>query len=180
MASIITATTTSGLTQSADNSGVLQLASGTGNLVTVPSVTGTVMVSGNIPTFYAYLNSTQAVTGGVWTKVQLNAELFDTANAFNTSTNRFTPLVAGYYQINAQPGGIDTTYSGGNASAIYKNGVYYSSAYIANTGIPTISNLVYLNGSTDYVELYVYLGTSQNLTAGAGVNYLSGFLARAA
>ena len=180
MASIITATTTSGLTQSADNSGVLQLASGTGNLVTVPSVTGTVMVSGNIPTFYAYLNSTQAVTGGVWTKVQLNAELFDTANAFNTSTNRFTPLVAGYYQINAQPGGIDTTYSGGNASAIYKNGVYYSSAYIANTGIPAISNLVYLNGSTDYVELYVYLGTSQNLTASAGSNYLSGFLARAA
>ncbi|CAB4157101.1 hypothetical protein UFOVP678_3 [uncultured Caudovirales phage] len=180
MASIITATTTSGLTQSADNSGVLQLASGSGNLVTVPSVTGTVMVSGNIPTFYAYLNSTQAVTGGVWTKVQLNAELFDTANAFNTSTNRFTPLVAGYYQINAQPGGIDTTYSGGNASAIYKNGAYYSSAYIANTGIPAISNLVYLNGSTDYVELYVYLGTSQNLTASAGSNYLSGFLARAA
>ena len=46
MASIITATTTSGLTQSADNSGVLQLASGTGNLVTVPSGTGTAVVNG--------------------------------------------------------------------------------------------------------------------------------------
>jgi hypothetical protein len=45
MASIITATTTSGLTQSADNSGVLQLASGTGNLVTVPSVTGTMITT---------------------------------------------------------------------------------------------------------------------------------------
>ncbi len=45
MASIITATTTSGLTQSADNSGVLQLASGTGNLVTVPSVTGTMLTN---------------------------------------------------------------------------------------------------------------------------------------
>jgi hypothetical protein len=46
MASIITATTTSGLTQSADNSGVLQLASGAGNLVTVPSGTGTAVVNG--------------------------------------------------------------------------------------------------------------------------------------
>jgi len=45
MASIITATTTSGLTQSADNSGVLQLASGAGNLVTVPSVTGTMITT---------------------------------------------------------------------------------------------------------------------------------------
>jgi len=46
MASIITATVASGLTQSADNSGVLQLASGTGNLVTVPSGTGTAVVNG--------------------------------------------------------------------------------------------------------------------------------------
>ena len=45
MASVITATTTSGLTQSADNSGVLQLASGAGNLVTVPSVTGTMLTN---------------------------------------------------------------------------------------------------------------------------------------
>jgi len=61
MASIITATTTSGLTQSADNSGVLQLASGTGNLVTIPSVTGTAMVSGNMPAFNAYVGSAFSV-----------------------------------------------------------------------------------------------------------------------
>ena len=48
MASIITATTTSGLTQSADNSGVLQLASGAGNLITVPSTTGTMALTSQI------------------------------------------------------------------------------------------------------------------------------------
>jgi len=48
MASVITATTTSGLTQSADNSGVLQLASGTGNLVTVPSSTGTMALTSGL------------------------------------------------------------------------------------------------------------------------------------
>jgi len=48
MASIITATVSSGLTQQADNSGVLQLASGTGNLVTVPSATGTMALTSTI------------------------------------------------------------------------------------------------------------------------------------
>jgi hypothetical protein len=48
MASIITATTTNGLTQAADNSGVLQLASGAGNLITVPSTTGTMALTSQI------------------------------------------------------------------------------------------------------------------------------------
>ncbi len=83
MASIITATTTSGLTQSADNSGVLQLASGTGNLVTVPSVTGTAMVSGNMPAFSASRSgSDQSITTATWTKAQWNNELIDTANCY--------------------------------------------------------------------------------------------------
>ena len=64
MASIITATVSSGLTQQADNSGVLQLASGAGNLVTIPSVTGTAMVSGNMPAFAAYPSVNQTVTSG--------------------------------------------------------------------------------------------------------------------
>jgi hypothetical protein len=48
MASIITATTTNGLTQAADNSGVLQLASGAGNLITVPSATGTMLTNKSV------------------------------------------------------------------------------------------------------------------------------------
>ena len=186
MASIITATTSSGLTQSADNSGVLQLASGTGNLVTVPSVTGTMITTastfaGTGPAFYAYLNQTQSFTSGVYTKVQLNAELFDTANAFDSTTNyRFTPQVAGYYQINCQAGSISSTYSGNNIVAIYKNGSIYSSGFLATHGTPILSNLVYLNGTTDYIEFYNQLGTSQNLTASSSTTYLSGFLARSA
>ena len=91
MASIITATTTSGLTQSADNSGVLQLASGTGNLVTVPAVTGTAMVSGNMPTFMAYTLTQQTLSNNVLTKITLDTEEYDTNNNFASS--RFTPTV---------------------------------------------------------------------------------------
>ena len=157
MASIITATTTSGLTQSADNSGVLQLASGTGNLVTVPSVTGTAMVSGNMPAFSAYRNSNQSINSNTWTKVQFNNEDFDTNNNFDSTTNyRFTPTVAGYYQISFYwANGSGSTY---NYASIYKNG----SAFKTNIGNGSggvgagISVLVYFNGSTDYVEAYVF------------------------
>jgi hypothetical protein len=153
MASIITATTSSGLTQSADLSGVLQLASGTGNLVTVPSVTGTAMVSGNMPAFSAYATANQSVTSGVATKITLDAERFDTANCFASS--RFTPNVAGYYQINAtfRATGSSLTSSYLN---LYKNGSVYQrlceidTQQITNLG----SCIVYLNGSTDYIEAY--------------------------
>jgi len=192
MASIITATTTSGLTQSADNSGVLQLASGSGNLVTVPSVTGTAMVSGNMPAFYAgRITSDQSISSSTWTKVQLNYEAFDTANAFDSTTNyRFTPQVAGYYQINGQ-----ITCSGAASLtraivSLYKNGSPYSTGVdIAATANNSqfqvvVANLVYLNGSTDYVELYGFIVATSPIFAYAGISgvgtYMSGCLLRSA
>jgi len=158
MASIITATTSNGLVSSADNSGVLQLASGTGNLVTVPSVTGTAMVSGNMPAFSAYLSSNQTVSSNTYTKVTFDTEEFDTNNNFASS--RFTPTVAGYYQIN---GHVSALTGGDQFCIIYKNGTAYKwgtyivGGYGANT---LVSSLVYLNGSTDYVEIYIYMGNT--------------------
>jgi hypothetical protein len=191
MASVITATTTSGLTQSADNSGVLQLASGTGNLVTVPAVTGTAMVSGNMPAFSAYLTTTPYnVTTATFTKIPFDAELFDTANAFDSTTNyRFTPQVNGYYQVNA---GL---YFSGSAAvtrgiiAFYKNGASYilgnmMSPYTStNNGVAVISALIYCNGSTDYIEVYGRVdGTSPffNGDAGGTQVYFSGSMVRGA
>lgn len=184
MASIITATNSSGLTTSADNSGVLQLASGVGNLVTVPSVTGTAMVSGNMPAFSAYASTSQSVTTSTFTKVTLNVEEFDTNSNFASS--RFTPTVAGYYQINGASNG------GGSASAftrgfvsLYKNG---SENKRGNDNDPSnsngqsvVSSIIYLNGTTDYVELYVFItATSPATGGGIAVTYLNGCLVRAA
>jgi hypothetical protein len=164
--------------------------------VTVPAATGTMLttastavvtqtmlstnVAGNGPAFSAYLNSSQSFTGGVYTKVQLNAEEWDTNNNFDSTTNyRFTPTVAGYYQVNCQAQ-QSSTYSGTNVVAIYKNGAAYKSATLSTYGPPTLSAMVYLNGSTDYIELYTNLGTSQTMTASSVFVYMSGFLARAA
>lgn len=180
MASIITATVASGLTQSADNSGVLQLASGTGNLVTIPSVTGTAMVSGNMPAFSVYLNGNQSVSGSTYTKVAFDVEVFDTNNNF--ASNRFTPTVAGYYQINS---GVTfasaVTYA---QIAIYKNGTLYQTTWSqqssSNYG-QVISSLVYCNGTTDYIEIYGYVAASTpRFNGGADATWFNGVLVRGA
>jgi hypothetical protein len=184
MASVITATTTSGLTQSADNSGVLQLASGTGNLVTVPSVTGTAMVSGNMPAFSAIKTSNQSITQSTWTKITFDSEQFDTASCYSSS--RFTPNVAGYYVINCNIFITTPSTSSYIQHAIYKNGSLFS--LITETQVTTVSYvsvpgsvLIYLNGSTDYIE--IYMNTGFNATAygeATPYTYFQGYLVRAA
>ena len=184
MASIITATTSSGLTQSADNSGVLQLASGTGNLVTVPSVTGTAMVSGNMPAFSAYGSANQGFTSAVTTKITLDTEVFDTNSNFASS--RFTPTIAGYYQINGKAR-ITGTGQTNSSVSIYKNGsqLIIGSFTASGLAFSVVSTITYLNGSTDYVELYGYAETSSGgptfQAIGIGNNCeMTGSLVRAA
>jgi hypothetical protein len=139
---------------------------------TMPAATGTVMVSGNQPAFSAYANASQSVSSNVFTKISFQLEDFDTNNNFDSTTNyRFTPTVAGYYEINSQlylAGTVTTTQL---ILALYKNGSIYQriidtnpSASLSSNSSTTISGsiLVYMNGSTDFLEIYgyYYLGTS--------------------
>jgi hypothetical protein len=184
MASIITATTTSGLTQSADNSGVLQLASGTGNLVTVPSVTGTAMVSGNMPAFAAYQSTAQSLSNAVNTKITFTTEEFDTNSNFASST--FTPTVAGYYQINSVIG-IGGTVGNNYIILLFKNGSEFkrgNQIAVNTAGITclVLSCLVYANGTTDTFDIYGYQnsGVSQNTINNAAQTYFNGSMVRGA
>jgi len=135
--------------------------------VTFPAGTGTAMVSGNMPAFSAYRSGSQNITTATWTKVQLNSEDFDTASCFDSTTNyRFTPTVAGYYQINGAVHLSNATdFILQTRVAIYKNGTSYRYANV-NLAYPTynvindatlqVSALINMNGSSDYLELYCY------------------------
>jgi len=135
------------------------------------------------PAFSCYRNGTQTVSAATFTKVELNAETFDTNNNFDPTTNyRFTPTIAGYYQISALIG-FDTTLTISRAFvAIYKNG----STYVYGLDLPTTvyrapaSVLVYMNGSTDYLELYGWVNGTGTLTfLGDSVNtFMTGVLVR--
>ena len=146
-------------------------------------------VAGTGPAFRAYLSSNQTVTNVTNTKVQLNSENFDTANCFDSTTNyRFTPNVAGYYQINAMIGAGAATALTYNYIQIWKNGTYDSIAiyppYSGSSNYGQLSTLIYMNGTTDYIELYVQLSGTGTLTVSGGntavSTYMSGSLVRAA
>jgi hypothetical protein len=137
---------------------------------TLPAATGTVMVSGNMPAFSAYLSANQTpITSATFTKVQCNTEEFDTASAYDNATNyRFTPQVAGYYQVSGSIN-ITSTTNSEVLCVIYKNGSaakwgsYLSRTATALDASSVVSALIYFNGSTDYVELYGYIGGSGTL-----------------
>ena len=158
---------------------------GTGSL-TVQQNGVTQGIYGNIPAFQAYRTSDQTITTSTFTKVTLNAEVFDTNNNFDTTLNRFTPTIAGYYQISHLISAFNSTTPTRLLTTIYKNGSQhsYGSDSTITTGISSGGNsvLIYFNGTTDYVELYAYItaGTAVVSTLGSPIyTHLCGFLAKA-
>jgi len=152
------------------------------NTVTVAAQTGTLNVAG--PAFSAYNSGNQTVTANVWTKIVFNTKTFDTNNNYDNTTNhRFTPTVAGYYQINALL--YFTTANQNSYIKLYKNGggYLYGSTVLTGAGntstFANFSAVVYANGSTDYFEIYGNTsGTA--ITGGSDVSNFSGCLIRGA
>jgi hypothetical protein len=138
-------------------------------------------VAGNGPAFRAYAGTTTTVPTGAPTKLSFNTENFDTNSNFADS--RFTPTVAGYYQINASAA-IANPWAANATAQIYKNGAKHSAGYqiVGTTAIVTVSDVVYCNGTTDYVEIYgehVASG-SRTFAATQTSTFFSGGLIRAA
>jgi hypothetical protein len=164
--------------------------------VTFPATTGTAMVSGNMPAFSAYSNANQTVSNGVQTKVQLNTELFDTASCFNNTGSTvggipsysFRPNVAGYYQFNIIGGATASSSLTFNYMSLAKNGEAVNLAvygpYAGTSSYGSLTALIYLNGTTDYVELYIRVDGSGTLSINGStppaISIMSASLVRAA
>jgi hypothetical protein len=114
-----------------------------------------------VPSFSARMSATQNVTNSTWTKVQFDTKMWDTDSDFDTTNYKFTPSIAGYYHIN----GMLRVSGSGNCRAvgtkIYKNGADYTNGVfifissLQNTALRSVfSEVVYLNGTTDYIEIY--------------------------
>jgi hypothetical protein len=172
---------------------VLTLPATSGTVVTntAGTVTQTMVatgVAGTGPAFSAFFSGSQTINDNVSAVVALNNEEFDTNNCFdNVSTFRFTPNVAGYYQISGAVYFSTNTVNFVTA-VIAKNGSSLKYGPQAGNGAftygSTVCSIVYLNGTTDYVQLLAYQnsGTSKTLQSSAAplYNYMSGALVRAA
>lgn len=126
----------------------------------------------------------QTITTGTWTKVQLNSESFDLGSCFDSTTNyRWTPNVPGYYQmsISADIGAASALTS--VVSAIYKNGTaaLYGTYMLSPSTtelVTTGGGLIYMNGTTDYLELWTLADGTTPKVKFSPATYMTGFLAR--
>jgi hypothetical protein len=183
MASSINASTSGagGLITTADNTGILQLQSGGTTIATISS-TGLQQNVG-APAFSAYSSASQSTSSNVFLKVACGTEEWDTNSNYDNTTNyRFTPTVAGYYQVNC--------FIALNAAttrliaSIYKNGSQIKKVFdlgdvaaVANGGG---SAIVYCNGSTDYLELYARTANANSVISSGGETMFQAALIRSA
>ena len=147
-------------------------------VVTVPARAGKLAVDG--PAFSAYQSATQTqIAAATQTKILFQTEEFDTNNCFDSS--RFTPNVAGYYQING--GLVWSSTVTQSMINIYKNGSAYKRGQWfggGNGSGSVVSSLVYLNGTTDYIEIYGFTSSAQSPNPDASTTYFNGAMMRAA
>lgn len=143
----------------------------------------TLATLGNGPAFSAYMSATQNISNSVYTKAQFNTEDFDTNSNYDTSNYRFTPTVAGYYQVNTSVYGTGSLITQVNI-AIYKNGSLSKGAvsFIATgTGCGVSTSLViYCNGTTDYLESYILIAGTSPIIQNGQLTYFNGCLIKGA
>ena len=159
----------------------------------------------NNPTFLAYQTTVQSIPSGVVTQLTLDTALFDTDGCYNNTASpvvlngitvpayAFAPDVPGYYQVNS------STYInvGGNVGAnhpvcycyVAKNGdtlagiISGGGVTDGNFGYANASGVIYFNGVSDYIQLFVgqySSGGTKNTDPGLGSasNFLCATLIR--
>jgi hypothetical protein len=138
-----------------------------------------------MPAFSVILSADQSVTASTATIIQLDEVQFDTNNYWDAENYRYTPQIAGYYSFTGQVYGNaaneDLMYG-----ALYKNGtdtLVRQDIRLVPGGtdlslvIANFSGLFYMNGSTDYMQVAIYVNGTSTL-AGAFYTRLHGFLVR--
>ena len=144
----------------------------------------------NTPAFYAYMNANQSVSNSTWTKAQLNAEVFDTDSAFDSTTNyRFTVPSgeAGKYVFSYSTRTTDITTSSMAQIALQKNGTLINAQTSARSypnhvggGYPN-KNIVLDLAAADYIELMLNHNSGSNedfggnSTVTSAATFLSGY-----
>ena len=176
-ATLANAGTVTGIPASAIDSGTIataRLGSGTASSSTFlrgDQTYATPAGGTNTPAFSAERSGAQTVSNETRTTILFNNEFYDSSSAYDTSTGKFTPQVAGKYFINANIGldaQSNNNYYWGFIE-LYKNSTFVAesqqddrSAGDARTRTATVTCVVDMNGSSDFVLIQGYISASSN------------------
>jgi hypothetical protein len=124
----------------------------------------------NIPMFKANIGSAQTIAHNTITKLQFDTKSFDTNSWYDNSTSyRYTPQKAGKYLVIAKVL-YNNSNNGERLIFIYKNGSSVSQDNVYQSGTPkeaiSITSIVEMNGSSDYIEIF-----SKQVTGGNANTY---------
>jgi hypothetical protein len=165
--------------------GTTQLASGS----VTQSILGT-NVAGNGPAFSAYPSAAVSCANVTQTLMTCNTVIYNLGGCYNNTGSTttlnglsvpaysFCPNVAGYYLVTTTTFLVAST--GSIQTQAFKNGSLLLSASCPNisNGVgPSITNLVYLNGTGDYVQFYTYQTSGSTVSTLANRSDLIGFQA---
>ena len=181
----VSATDTNNFLLDTDLAGALRVrrkSDGSGGTVLTIDANGVVAMPSSVVAASAYQSTGQSIPNVTWTKVSLAAEDFDTLGYFDSTTNyRFQPLIGGFYQVSGSL--LFGTSCAVIICAIFKNGTEFKRGVQSGTTGSSgwgsaVSSLVYLNGSSDYLELYGYhsLGSANVTSGGTTGTYFSAIL----
>jgi hypothetical protein len=139
------------------------------NQIQTTAGTGGFSVEANPSVFRAYQITQQTIPNNVETTLQYDTVDFDPNNWYSTSTYRFTPTVAGYYQVTAT-----VRYNTGDDWDICDLYIKKNNSLNITTAdghlrydTNVATGIIYLNGTTDYLhcETLQVSGSSQTLRA---------------
>ena len=132
----------------------------------------TVANFGNTPAFSAYLTNNQTISTSTVTKITLDAESFDTDNAF--ASNKFTVPAgkAGKYLFIGTITYIALVDQNQGQVRIHKNGnnVQATAYFTGQNGLVTYQvSTVETLAVSDYIELFAYQVSGGNISVSGGV-----------
>jgi hypothetical protein len=178
----------------ASGTGTLTIAApntNTDRTLTLPDGAGEILTNASeiisAPAFAADTNGTQSLPNITTTVANYGSVDFDTNSCYDSSTSRFTPNVEGYYYVSGCLFFASSSAGVVNSLSIYKNGSRVVAGDQNSDGTARCSfcsALVYLNGTTDYVDMRAYQSSGGNLNIGESSAYnisqFSAFMARRA
>jgi len=134
---------------------------------------------GNAPAFMAFNDgsTTQSISNNTGTEITIfNTELFDTGSAFNTTTGRYTPQVAGKYFFTASLYFGNAFANNFNMFFIAKNNAADANStdevcFITrqSTDVLALNGILDMNGTSDFVSvIFLQQSGGSRTVGGAG------------
>ncbi|SOD20210.1 C1q-like domain-containing protein [Pedobacter xixiisoli] len=130
--------------------------------------------------FHVTKNDNIVKSSGTTGPISFTHKVYDNSNWFDLATGQFKPTMAGYYQINASMKMQDG--NGGEKSVyLMKNGLvfYRGTSTTGAVASSTVSAMVYLNGTTDFLTLTMFSPGATTTDNSPAYSYFQGYLVSA-